>query len=196
MNKLLHVLIGIAVLLSCQDSAVYAQNGGNGGNGKKKRKKVQAKTNGGEGGWMGTAWKNGKTFSLLEEIDQKGCGAFEAKLAEARRNQSDLQNGDGGGGGGLRKKLQRKKLKKNLRFEELAFCLRCANAASGVNCDADQSPEVYCGNLESTKMRLKKRLKKAQAGQKRANPWRMTLLTNQKSKVETQMAAICDVASR
>lgn len=195
MNKLLHVLVGIAVLLSCQNSAVYAQNGGNG---KKRRKKglgVQAKNNGREGGWMGTAWKNGKTFSDLEEIEKKGCEPFEANLVEAKRKLSDLQNGEGGGGGGLRKKQQKKKLKKNIRFAELAFCLRCANAASGISCDADQTAEVYCGNLRSTKMRLKKGLKKARAqannGEKRANEWKMTLFTNQKNKVETQMAAIC-----
>lgn len=199
MNKLLRVLVGIAVLLACQDATVHAQNGGNGGNngGKRKRRKkglgLQTQKKGGESGFMAGAWKNGKTFSLLG----KGCDVLQTNLADAQRGLADLQNG-GQGGGGQQKK---KKLKKDIKFAKLAFCLLgCDNAASGVKCNADQSPEVYCGNLESTKMSLKKRIKKAQAqgnnGQRGASAWKMTLLTNQKNKVDTQMAALCDVASR
>ena len=189
MNKNFHVLVGIAVLLACLDTDVYAQNGGNGG--KRRRKKglgLQAKEKGGDNGFMAGAWKNGKTFSLLS----KGCEVLQDDLAKAERDLADQKNAQKGGG-----RQKKKKLKRDVKFAKLAFCLlRCDSAASGVQCNANQRPEAYCGNLETTKMRLKKRIKKAQAkgnnGKKGANAWKMTLLTNQKNKVDTQMVALCD----
>lgn len=193
MNKLPLLLLALVVVVSEQGIGVDAQQA------LKKRVQQQQnkkKKNGGgqggqqqeeRGGWMAGAWKNGKTFSLLA----KECSDLNNDLAEAQRTLSDIKRQQQQRG----TKRQKNRLKKQLKFAKLAYCLKCASdmEADGVTCEDEETADEYCANLKQTRSSLNSQLKKLerQGNNGNARPWKMTLITNQRNKVDTQIQALC-----
>ena len=192
MNKLPLLLLALVVVVSEQGIGVDAQQA------LKKRVQQQQnkkKNNGGgqggqqqeeRGGWMAGAWKNGKTFSLLA----KECSELNNDLAEAQRTLSDIKRQQQQRG----TKRQKNRLKKQLKFAKLAYCLKCSSDMdSGVTCEDQETVGDYCENLKQTRSSLNSQLKKLerQGNNGNARPWKMTLITNQRNKVDTQIQALC-----
>lgn len=199
MNKLPLLLFALVVVVSEQAVGVEAQQA------LKKRVQQQQnknknnnnKNNGGgqqqgqqqeeRGGWMAGAWKNGRTFSLLA----KDCSELNSDLAEAQRTLSDIKTQQQQRG----TKRQKNRLKKQLKFAKLAYCLKCASDmdAAGVTCEDEETADEYCANLKQTRANLNSQLKKLERQGNNGNlrPWKMTLITNQRNKVDTQIQALC-----
>ena len=202
MNKIPLLLFALVLVVSEQGVRVEAQEAlkKRVQHHKMKQKQKKQNNNGSQGAqqqeergeWMAGAWKNGKTFSLLA----KNCRALDKDLTETQSTLSDIMTQEQQRDTTSRR--QKQQLKKQLKFTKLAYCLKCASetSAAGVTCEDGETADAYCANLMQTRAKLSVQLQNLErlAMEGNSRPWKTTLVTNQRNKVDTQIEALCGSA--